>query len=342
MVRRLVVLYLCFCSPGFSSSTGGSGKTTVGSAAVTPLPHVAEPEAPKKISTAHARQPASTATLRAPRPAIVLPLGVSMQSGSGHSVIAASLPAYYYTGNYYLAPWGIDPPTNTSCSFQNPCQTITGIQGKVSSTAPVVLLRGGIYPPPTSATSTAVSLTVAGASGSPIVYAAYPGETPIITGALPITGWQPATGSGQCATGTSSTCYKATLPATITANFEYLIYVPGGWPPSYLPYVMGRRNQSVSTPTGYLFNANASGSSCAGSSTCINVNATDISVLCNGSASNCTGSGPPLHNPTDVKLYNFNLSTVDVFRVSSVNGTTSPPVINFSGTPGGCPLIRRK
>lgn len=359
--KLLLVVYLGFCVPGFSSSTGGVGKSVVASApiliphqAAGPIPNKQDRAAPvrQKPSTgpvggrnksAHKGATSGPATSKlasgslglGAKPAIgLLPLVLTQSGsgGSGYSVIATSLPAYYYTGNYYLAPWGSD--MSTYCTFQLPCQTINGIQGKVSTTNPVVLLRGGIYFPTSGASAPAVNLMTAGASGAPIVYAAYPGETPIITGALPITGWQPATLSGQCDGGTSSTCYKATLPATITTNFEYLIYVPAGWPPSYLPYVMGRRSQAVSTPTGYLFNANTAGSSCAGSSTCINVNASDISVLCNSSASNCTGaSTAPPYDPVDIRLYNFNLSTVDVLRVSSVNGTASPPVINFSGTP---------
>ncbi len=56
-------------------------------------------------------------------------------------------------------------------------------------TAPVtVLLRGGVYPQAEPLVFTAED---SGTEASPITYAAYPGEQPVISGGATITGWQP-------------------------------------------------------------------------------------------------------------------------------------------------------
>lgn len=56
-------------------------------------------------------------------------------------------------------------------------------------TAPVtVLLRGGVYPQGEPLVFTAED---SGTEAGPITYAAYPGEQPVISGGVPISGWQP-------------------------------------------------------------------------------------------------------------------------------------------------------
>lgn len=244
--------------------------------------------------------------------------GMSQTGGSGKSIIQNSIAPIYLTGDYYLAPWGSDANVskNPPCSLEQPCQTITGIQSLLAP-GKVVLLRGGFY-----FLSAPVSPTASGTSASPIVYAAYPDETPIITGAQPLTGWTDASGPSDCdyPDQTVPNCWKTTIPTGFT-NFEYLVYVPAGWPASNVACTMTRRSQSTSTTT-YLRNT------CVSCTNQVLVNTSDVSLLTSGS-----------HNLHDIKYYNFPDFNVDALRVESVMTVGDTTTLTFTGPPssGGFP-----
>src|SRR5438552_7913869 len=112
---RLVLnftLILISCSPCLSSSMGGAGTSVI---LGPPLGSQWIP--PKGVSTTHRHinvhdsvQQGRPLGVKPIKSAVLFQTGVSVQSGSGHSVIAQSIPAQYYTGYLYLAPWGADPP----------------------------------------------------------------------------------------------------------------------------------------------------------------------------------------------------------------------------------------
>ena len=52
-----------------------------------------------------------------------------------------------------------------------------------------VLIKGGVYP---LHETVVFGLEDSGADGAPIVYKAFPGESPVFTGGVPITGWKKA------------------------------------------------------------------------------------------------------------------------------------------------------
>ena len=184
----------------------------------------------------------------------------------------------------------------------------------------VVLLQGGIY-----SLSSPINPMTSGGSGSPIVYAAYPGQSPIITGAQPLKGWTHPS-SGFCHN--ISDCYQTTLATNITNNFDYLIYVPGGWPTTFLPYLMNRRTQSMNVaanPSVSPYNFNACTSATCSTSDHAWVTTTDISTL--------FSFGSP-YNLEDIKYYNFNQSSVDVLRISAAtqNAGTGQTRLDFTSS----------
>jgi hypothetical protein len=79
---------------------------------------------------------------------------------------------------YYVAPNG----NNTNAGTQDaPWKTIGKAFGSVKP-GDTVLIRGGVY-------RESVSINVSGTADKPIVVKNYPGESPIIDGSLPVTGW---------------------------------------------------------------------------------------------------------------------------------------------------------
>ena len=87
----------------------------------------------------------------------------------------------------YAAPTG----SGTSCTLANPCtldQAVTTVRGMTATMTAgiVVTLRGGTY----ARTATlAFGPTDSGQNGYTVTYQAYPGEVPILSGALPVTGF---------------------------------------------------------------------------------------------------------------------------------------------------------
>ncbi|MER7674244.1 RICIN domain-containing protein [Kitasatospora sp. NPDC096128] len=142
----------------------------------------------------------------------------AMAFAAAAAIVTAVLPAqpaYAATTNFYVDPVnGSDgnPGTSTTSAFK----TIQAAQAAVRNANTnmsddiVVNLRGGTYPLTTPVTfGTADS----GTNGHTVVYQAYNGETPVITGGTTLTGWTPAA-NGE---------YKASVG---TLNFRQL-YVNG-------------------------------------------------------------------------------------------------------------------
>ncbi|MFD7902551.1 RICIN domain-containing protein [Kitasatospora sp. NPDC059747] len=124
-------------------------------------------------------------------------------------------PAYAATTNFYVDPVnGSDgnPGTSTASAFktvQAAQAAVRNVNANMSDDI-VVNLRGGTYPLTAPVTfGTADS----GTNGHTVVYQAYNGETPVITGGTAVTGWAPAA-NGE---------YKASVGAL---NFRQL-YVNG-------------------------------------------------------------------------------------------------------------------
>jgi hypothetical protein len=218
---------------------------------------------------------------------------------------------------YYVAPNGVGTIGTTGCVMSAPCSIalLSSASLSSSSNGTVVYLRGGTY-----YLTQPITPAVGGFSSTvPIVYAAYPGETPIITGAQPLTGWSLTT-TAACAG--ISNCYSTTIP-TGFVDFEYLLYVSAGWPQSYTPYVMTRRTQALSTPssynlitlavpkTGTCHNTGGSNPTCTDR---VVVNASDLPA--SWTSATCGSPGP--YHCKDIKFYNFPNSDVDALQISSL------------------------
>ncbi len=129
--------------------------------------------------------------------ALMLPLAAQAHPSAA---VGVSLAAAIFA-SYYVAPNGSDSNPGTLAA---PFQTITRARDVVRTvnanmTGDIyVYLRGGIYRSPSPI---AFGPQDSGTNGYRIFYLAYPGETPIISGATRVTGW----------TLSSGTIYKASL-----------------------------------------------------------------------------------------------------------------------------------
>lgn len=116
------------------------------------------------------------------RACALLPLALTVL---GSAPLAAATAA-----TWYVAPSGSDAQGDGSLA--NPWQTIARAQAAVQAQAPtmagdlVVMLRGGSY-----AIATPLVFTPAdgGQNGHQVIYQAYPGERPVLTGGTVISGW---------------------------------------------------------------------------------------------------------------------------------------------------------
>jgi hypothetical protein len=131
-------------------------------------------------------------------------------------------------GTVFISPSGSD---SNACTFSSPCLTpqkaTTALESKAAGQR-VAVFRGGTYP----LTSTWSLTNAAGDSGTAangVMYAAFPGETPIISGGKQIPAMAVCTG-GTCPNiptltcGGSCTAYFVSLPAASWSNFEALYY----------------------------------------------------------------------------------------------------------------------
>jgi hypothetical protein len=113
---------------------------------------------------------------------------------------------------YYVSPTGSDTNPGTASA---PFQTITKARDVVRTVNAQmtddlhVYLRGGIYPIGSAIT---FGPQDSASNGHRIHYEAYPGETPILNGATPVTGWTQSTGN----------VYKASLSRTTKLRNLYV------------------------------------------------------------------------------------------------------------------------
>ncbi len=97
-------------------------------------------------------------------------------------------------GTFYVSPTGSDDDTGTE---GRPFKTVTRARDAVRKIKPqadgeiTVVLRGGSYP---IGRTLVFDARDSGPGGHYVVYRAFPGETPVISGGRPIVGWQRDTG----------------------------------------------------------------------------------------------------------------------------------------------------
>ncbi|GHE13351.1 RICIN domain-containing protein [Streptomyces alanosinicus] len=131
------------------------------------------------------------------------------------AAVLPAQPAYAATTNFYVDPvHGSDSNSggSTAAAFktiQAAQAAVRAVNGHMSDDI-VVNLRGGTYP---LTAPIAFGTSDSGTNGHTVVYQAYNGETPVVTGGKAITGWTPAAGGE----------YKAPVG---TLNFRQL-YVNG-------------------------------------------------------------------------------------------------------------------
>ncbi|WP_030324846.1 RICIN domain-containing protein [Streptomyces sp. NRRL B-3229] len=127
----------------------------------------------------------------------LLPAALTMAlSATVLTSLTTSAPASAATqATYYVAPNGDDADAGTiSAPFrtlQHARDVVRTVNGNMTGDIDV-LLRGGTYP-----VSSTISFTSAdsGTNGHKIVYAAYPGEKPVLDGGVPVTGWTQQSGN---------------------------------------------------------------------------------------------------------------------------------------------------
>ena len=170
---------------------------------------------------------------------------------------ASSAPAQQ-TPTFFVAPNGNDRASGTRkapfATLARAQQAVRALKQKEGGTLhrPVtVYLRGGAY-------SLAQPLTFtpddSGTAAAPITYAAYPGETPDISGGRPITGWRRVSGSLWQAPVTGTQSFRSLRVGEVNAirartpNFDPRHPHTGGWwfsQWSGLPWERGAFGQAV-------------------------------------------------------------------------------------------------
>jgi hypothetical protein len=113
--------------------------------------------------------------------------------------------------------------TGTACTYGSPCSLSTLITKLSTAGQGTGYLRsiGGVY---RQASTLALTSANSGSSGHTITIQNAPGDAPVISGAIAVTGWT-SCASG-CPSNTPSTAiYKATVPSTVATREIYV----GGW-----------------------------------------------------------------------------------------------------------------
>jgi hypothetical protein len=193
-------------------------------------------------------------------------------------------------GDFFVAPNGNDAWPG---SLAQPFATVdrarraaTALKAHVSGRTITVLIRNGTYYLPSTWTFTSQD---SGTSTTPILYANYPGETPVISGGQRITGWT-RNGDGS---------WQSTLPS---GRYFSQLWVNGA-----------RRYRPRTTPTGYLFITGEY--STTGSTTVVNEFSYSTKVA--------GGVPPKMANLSDVDVIVFEAWDVPRMRIASLNPTTS-------------------
>jgi hypothetical protein len=227
-------------------------------------------------------------------------------------LFAMGLPAAAQsTADFYAAPGGSDTaPGTLSAPFATLDHARAAVQllkqsNPARTTPIVVMLRGGTYYLPSTLAFTAAD---SGTSTSGIVYQAYPGETPVVSGGRQIAGLAETT------PGT----WVATMPQSFT-NFEQL-YVNGE-----------RRYRPRTTKTGYLYNA---GPVYVSSQTDMcSLEFTGKGFMCFDRVYFKPGDfQASYHNLNDVEFLNFENWDVSRLRIQSID--TANNIVYFTGSTG--------
>lgn len=234
-------------------------------------------------------------------PSIVLGVGpAAAQSGSGGDAVPATTgPNTSTTGDFYVATNGNDSWPGT---LAEPFRTVDrarvaveGLKTHVSGRTIKVLIRGGTYYLPSTWTFTSED---SGTTSTPILYANYPGETPVISGGRLLTGWK---------TGPNGS-WELTLPSGV---YFTQLWVNGS-----------RRYRPRTTPNGYLYFVNEY--STTGSTTTVN----EFSYRTPPAG----GVIWPMANLGDVELINFEAWDVPHMRIKSVDTSTQRIITTTSIT----------
>ena len=205
---------------------------------------------------------------------------------SAHAMAASNTSP---TADFYVATNGNDTwPGTLAQPFRTVDRARVAVQGlkaHVSGRAIRVLIRNGTYYLSSTWTFTGQD---SGTTATPILYANYPGESPVISGGQPITGW----------VATSSTQWQTTLPS---GTYFTQMWVNGA-----------RRYRPRTTPSGYLYITGEY--STTGSTTSVN----ELSY----STKAYLGVPSSIANLSDVELIDFEAWDVPHLRVASVNTST--------------------
>lgn len=201
----------------------------------------------------------------------------------------ASGPNTNPTADFYVAPNGDDTgPGTLAQPFQTPDRARLAVQAlkqQVSGRTITVLLRAGTYFLPGAWTFTGAD---SGTSSTPILYANYPNEIPIVSGGRLLANWSQGAGNS----------WQTTLPSGV---YFTQLWVNGA-----------RRYRPRTTPSGYLYIQN--GYSTSGSKTSVN----ELEYT-TGSAKNVPAK---MANLGDVELINFEQWDVPHMRIASVKTST--------------------
>jgi hypothetical protein len=225
----------------------------------------------------------------------ILLLAGSMSSVSAHAqsdelpgVAATAMagPNTSTTADFYVATNGND---SWSGSLTQPFRTVDharvavqALKAHVSGRTIRVLIRAGTYYLPSTWTFSGQD---SGTAATPILYANYPGEAPVISGGQPITGW----------VATSSSEWQTTLPSGM---YFTQLWVNGV-----------RRYRPRTTPNGYLYITGEY--STTGSTTTVNELSYQTKAY--------LGVPPAISNLSDVELIDFEAWDVPHLRVASVD-----------------------
>ncbi len=203
------------------------------------------------------------------------------------------------TADYYVATNGNDSWPGTLAqpfkTLDHARVAVEGLKTHVSGRTITVLIRAGTYYLPSTWAFTPED---SGTATTPILYANYPGETPVISGGRLLTGWRVGPNSS----------WELTLPSGV---YFTQLWVNGA-----------RRYRPRTTPSGYLYFVNEY--STTGSTTSVN-EFTYGTPPAGGVPSSMANLG-------DVELINFEAWDVPHMRVKSVNTTTHTIVTTASLT----------
>ncbi len=223
----------------------------------------------------------------------------TQQTDNSEATAVVSGPNTSTVGDFYVATNGNDSWPGT---LAQPFRTVDrariavqALKAHVSGRTITVLIRGGVYYLPSTWT---FSATDSGTATTPIVYANYPGEVPVLSGGRRLTGWRLGPNNS----------WEMTLPSGV---YFTQLWVNGS-----------RRYRPRTTPWGYLYITGEY--STTGSTTTVN----ELSY----STKTVGGVPASMANLGDVELINFEAWDVPHMRIASVN-TTTQRIVTTSSLP---------